>query len=218
MKRRLNILCIAVFLILGFSLYSTGYQFGMGMKMGMNFAEKKKEVLKKQDHSFFSGDVRSLDIVPVGAMWEPDSILNVKTGENVPVVYSKITVRVSPNPNLAMLIIPGVCTLLSSLMMVVAMICFILLINNINKSIIFEWRNVSRLRWLGGLLIASFICNMIPKVAMYWGLSEIFDLKNYFINPLYFQITDLLLGVGCLIVAETFAIGLKMKEEQELTI
>jgi len=26
------------------------------------------------------------------------------------------------------------------------------------------------------------------------------------------------LGLGCLIVAETFAIGLKMKEEQELTI
>ena len=32
MKRRLNILSILVFIVLGLSLYTTGYQFGTGMK------------------------------------------------------------------------------------------------------------------------------------------------------------------------------------------
>ena len=39
MKKRLNILCILVFLVLGLSLYSTGYQFGTGMKAGMSLAK-----------------------------------------------------------------------------------------------------------------------------------------------------------------------------------
>ena len=34
MKRRLNILSILVFIVLGLSLYTTGYQFGTGMKAG----------------------------------------------------------------------------------------------------------------------------------------------------------------------------------------
>ena len=93
--------------------------------------------------------------------------------------------------------------------------CFVAVIN---KSQIFEWKNVRRLRWLGSLLIISFLFYLIPQVVNYWGLKEVFALDKYIIAPLALQVTDLLLGLGCLIVAETFAIGLKMKEEQELTI
>lgn len=39
MKRRLNILSILVFIVLGLSLYTTGYQFGTGMKAGMSLAK-----------------------------------------------------------------------------------------------------------------------------------------------------------------------------------
>ena len=41
MKKRLNILCILVFIVLGLSLYTTGYQFGTGMKAGMSLAKEK---------------------------------------------------------------------------------------------------------------------------------------------------------------------------------
>ena len=41
MKRRLNILSILVFIVLGLSLYTTGYQFGTGMKAGMSLAKEQ---------------------------------------------------------------------------------------------------------------------------------------------------------------------------------
>ena len=41
MKKRLNILCILVFIVLGLSLYTTGYQFGTGMKAGMSLAKEQ---------------------------------------------------------------------------------------------------------------------------------------------------------------------------------
>ena len=40
MKKRLNILSILVFIVLGLSLYTTGYQFGTGMKAGMSLAKE----------------------------------------------------------------------------------------------------------------------------------------------------------------------------------
>ena len=46
MKKRLNILSILVFIVLGLSLYTTGYQFGTGMKAGMSLAkEQHKEAI-----------------------------------------------------------------------------------------------------------------------------------------------------------------------------
>ena len=107
---------------------------------------------------------------------------------------------------------------MNALLTISALIIFVMLILSINKSQIFEWKNVRRLRWLGSLLIMSFVFFLIPQVVNYWGLKEVFALEHYIIAPLALQTTDLLLGLGCLIVAETFAIGLKMKEEQELTI
>ena len=120
--------------------------------------------------------------------------------------------------NYSYLIISSSCSLMNALLTISALIIFVMLILSINKSQIFEWKNVRRLRWLGSLLIMSFVFYLIPQVVNYWGLKEVFALEHYIIAPLALQTTDLLLGLGCLIVAETFAIGLKMKEEQELTI
>ena len=49
MKRRLNILSILVFIVLGLSLYTTGYQFGTGMKAGMSLAKEQHKESKACD-------------------------------------------------------------------------------------------------------------------------------------------------------------------------
>ena len=49
MKKRLNILCILVFIVLGLSLYTTGYQFGTGMKAGMSLAKEQHKEPKQCD-------------------------------------------------------------------------------------------------------------------------------------------------------------------------
>lgn len=218
MKRRLNILCILVFIVLTLSLYTTGYQFGAGFVLGWDIAKEQKENLKKSENSMFNGDFRLVNVVPTTAMWQPDTILNTKTGEYEPAVYKEMAVRISKDQNFTQLIIGGSCSLLNIFVSIAALILFVLIILNINKSLIFEWRNVHRMRWLGILLITSFVLEITPKIANYWGIREVFELDKYMIAPFALQVTDALLGLGCLIVAETFAIGLKMKEEQDLTI
>lgn len=218
MKKRLNILCILVFIVLGLSLYTTGYQFGAGMKAGMNLAKEQHKAPNKCDGSMFAGNFRFVDIVPTIAMLKPDTMINARTEEKVPVIYTQMAVRTGKDTNFSYLIISSSCSLMNTLLTISALIVFIMLILSINKSQIFEWKNVRRLRWLGSLLIVSFIFYLVPQVVNYWGLKEVFALHNYIIAPFALQVTDLLLGLGCLIVAETFAIGLKMKEEQELTI
>ena len=209
MKKRLNILCILVFIVLGLSLYTTGYQFGTGMKAGMSLAKEQHKEPKQCDGTMLAGDFRFVDVVPTIAMIKPDTIINAQSKEKV---------RIGKDVNYSYLIISSSCSLMNTLLTISALIIFVMLILSINKSQIFEWKNVRRLRWLGSLLIISFLFYLIPQVVNYWGLKEVFALDKYIIAPLALQATDLLLGLGCLIVAETFAIGLKMKEEQELTI
>ena len=68
MKRRLNILSILVFIVLGLSLYTTGYQFGTGMKAGMSLAKEQHKESKACDRPMLAGDFRFVDVVPTIAM------------------------------------------------------------------------------------------------------------------------------------------------------
>ncbi|WP_373825022.1 DUF2975 domain-containing protein, partial [Bacteroides heparinolyticus] len=96
---------------------------------------------------------------------------------------------------------------------------FIRLIISINKSDIFNWRNVRRLRRLGVVLILGF-CSVLAGAYMdLVSVREVFSLRGYDLSLSEMaNVTTLVLGLCALIVGEVFAIGLKMKEEQDLTI
>lgn len=89
-----------------------------------------------------------------------------------------------------------------------AFVSFIRFILNVNRDKVFIWDNVRLLRWTGwGILISGLI------VACY-DLTEGFPFEKIYNNA----IDDIIFSVFCLIVAEVFAIGLKLKEEQDLTV
>ena len=173
MKRRLNILSILVFIVLGLSLYTTGYQFGTGMKAGMSLAKEQHKESKACDRPMLAGDFRFVDVVPTIAMIKPDTIINAQNNEKVPVMYTQMAVRTGKEVNYSYLIISSSCSLMNALLTISALIIFVMLILSINKSQIFEWKNVRRLRWLGSLLIMSFVFYLIPQVVNYWGLKEV---------------------------------------------
>jgi len=100
-----------------------------------------------------------------------------------------------------------------------ALVLFIRIVVAVNRSDIFNWRNVRRLRRLGILLIVGFVCVLLPEYLSLCSLREVFSLEAYDLTLSdSVKVTNLLLGLIALIVAEIFAIGLKMKEEQDLTI
>ena len=87
----------------------------------------------------------------------------------------------------------------------VSMAKFIL---NVNRDKVFVWNNVTLLRWAGwGMVIPNVI-------AIVYDLLSNVPVRQVYLEDSY----SILFGIFCLIMAEVFAIGLKLKEEQDLTI
>ena len=128
MKRRLNILSILVFIVLGLSLYTTGYQFGTGMKAGMSLAKEQHKESKACDRPMLAGDFRFVDVVPTIAMIKPDTIINAQNNEKVPVMYTQMAVRTEKEVNYSYLIISSSCSLMNALLTISALIIFVMLI------------------------------------------------------------------------------------------
>ena len=89
-----------------------------------------------------------------------------------------------------------------------AFIAFVRFILNVNRDKVFVQENIPLLRWAGcGTLIPAVVFTSHDL------LSHVPTEKVY--NS---YMDDFVFGLFCLIVAEAFAIGLKLKEEQDLTI
>lgn len=89
----------------------------------------------------------------------------------------------------------------------------------INHGVIFDWVNVRRLNRIGKFLLISFALSQAYMLMAYFTANRLIQLEGYRLNFWgNFESMDLILGLIALLVARIFAIGLQMKEEQELTI
>lgn len=221
MKRRLNILCVIVMLVLSYSVLETTYYFFIGAKAGMDAVAEKgigtmahKKILNMKYINVVPHDLSTL-----GSNFFLDSVYNEKSGSYVPATYSTLIVSVDNHPTTGETIVEKGLIILQMLMYIWAIVLFIRLIVSINKSDIFNWRNVRRLRRLGVALIISFACTLLVAWLDCLSLNEVFSLRGYELTfSDVVNTTTLVLGLCSLLVGEVFAIGLKMKEEQELTI
>ena len=90
----------------------------------------------------------------------------------------------------------------------VAFISFIRFILNVNHNKVFVWENVNLLRLTACGLITLVIVAAGDELYTGNSFTEVYD---HFFDSLLF-------GLFSLIVSEVFAVGLKLQEEQDLTI
>lgn len=220
MKRRLNILCLLVILVLGYSVFDSIYQLGSIMVSG--YEAGRQAVTNGDDNQSEFQKMKNMQPVAVFPDHFPvftDSVFNAKTGEYIPMIHSQMLVSQKTELCLWQKIVAKLASFTNIFAVLFAIYLFIRLIVSMNKSVIFDWKNVRRLRWLGISLIVCFVCEAIPMCITYYALSDAFALKDYTLHfSEFITITNLVLGLSALLVGEVFAIGLKMKEEQELTI
>lgn len=232
MKKRLNLLCAIVLLVMGWSVVETGYYLvigaHMGIQAGWNYAKaeaeggnagqtRMKELERLRNLTYISalpgllqGDSHQL---------LRDSVYNARTQCYVPAAYASLLVSVETRQNKATAVTSGVLGLLVFVATVWALVLFIKLIVRINKSDIFNWRNVRRLRRLGLLLLVAFGSTLLQEWLKLQAIRQALEIPGYDLTlPDTVKGSTLLLGLCALIVAEVFSIGLKMKEEQDLTI
>ena len=90
----------------------------------------------------------------------------------------------------------------------VSFVSFIRFILNVNRNEVFVWENVNLLRLAAcGLMILAVVAGCDE---FFTGCSFV-EVYQHFFDAFIF-------GVFNLIIAEVFAVGLKLQEEQELTI
>lgn len=232
MKRRLNLLCAIVLLVMGWSVAETGYYLvigaHMGIQAGWNYAKAEAEGGKAGQTSMKELEkLRNLTYISTlpgllqgdGNKLLQDSVYNARTRRYVPAAYSSLLVSVETRQSKASAVTSGVLGLLVFVTTVWALVLFIKLIVRINRSDIFNWRNVRRLRRLGLLLLLAFGCTLLQEWLKLQAVRQVLEMPGYELTLSdTVKGSTLLLGLCALIVAEVFAIGLKMKEEQELTI
>lgn len=105
-------------------------------------------------------------------------------------------------------IIIGLVVLAAFVVYVYAFACFVRFILRVNHGEVFNWTNVDLLRTVGWCIVVTttVMCSVIS-----FSSINLWDTWTDGISI----ITD---GIFILIMAEAFSIGLKLKEEQDLTI
>lgn len=222
MKRRLNIFCLLIMLVLGYSILEAGYYFYIGARAGVRAAASDPDNCPELMERV--ANMKYIHLTPSLSADQPDplfldSVYNDKGQSYVPATYGSLLASINTHPSTGERVANVLLSIMQAILLVWAIVLFIKLIIAINKSDIFNWRNVHRLRRMGMTLIGFFGCVFTAGYLDYRDINEVFALEGYsVVLSDSINITTLVLGLCSLIVGEVFAIGLRMKEEQELTI
>lgn len=231
MKRRLNILCVIVILVLSYSVLESLYYMGVGASLGVKVSaeaveemKNNSDTLKQRNNISELANIKYVAVIPHAIAGKEgellcDSVYNEKTGKFVSTMHATMLIGLETQEGMVSKVLSKLLGFLNTIAIVWAIVLFIKIIVAINRSNIFNWRNVRRLRRLGGLLVVGFGCSFLSEYLSLCSLRDVLTLSNYdFVLSDMVSITTLVLGLSALIVGEVFAIGLKMKDEQELTI
>ena len=218
MKKRLNLLTIVLAVAFGIhSLSFLGenlYDFVVDFKAGMESSTSLRT------ETGVSTRPLSLRIYPESQSILTDSIYNAKTQTWMPSRISGTTVTVEETKSSmlntaisSLLVIPLL------ILSIVAIVCFIKVILAVNKSIIFDKVNVRRLRIMGLSFVIIFLLAFILDYYYLQLIRSMVEIPYYRIGGAYiYSAFSLILGILSFIVGEIFAIGLRLKEENEFTI
>lgn len=216
MKKRLNLICLGIVLAVLVSMSFLFSTFYYGFKAGIDAYEQGAAGVEKLDVTYKMIGTMPTDVITN----ETATAINEKDGSTVSIL-----------PFISMIGIPNekadaTDSIFLSLLDWVVIICciyaivqFVKMIRNIHRNIIFDWANVKRLRRLGLSLILCFCCSLVTFAINNHLVSQVISLKDCDFS-IAFQFSDptLLIGFTSLLFAEIFAIGLRLKEENDLTI
>ncbi|MBM6721167.1 MULTISPECIES: DUF2975 domain-containing protein [Bacteroides] len=216
MKKRLNLICLGIVLAVLVSMSFLFSTFYYGFKAGIDAYEQGAAGVEKLDVTYKMIGTMPTDVITN----ETATAINEKDGSTVSIL-----------PFISMIGIPNekadaTDSIFLSLLDWMVIICciyaivqFVKMIRNIHRNIIFDWANVKRLRRLGFSLILCFCCSLVTFAINNHLVSQVISLKDCDFS-IAFQFSDptLLIGFTSLLFAEIFAIGLRLKEENDLTI
>ncbi len=211
MKKNINFICVLIFIALTTSLSLRLYESVTVSLQALNVMDK----LNYEEDDVFT----VVTLKPNFDTFVGDSIYNHTTESYIPIQHREIIARSQSQTDTAFLS-PIVSIMLAIIiLMIYTLVCFVKLIKNINRTEIFSWRNVSLLRRIGVSTIGIFIANLLLSYTNLLQIQKDFSFTSYYIGfDNHSDMLQVIIGLVCFLFAEIFAMGLKIKEEQDLTI
>lgn len=215
MKKKLNILCLLMFIILAADVACALGVVFKATADAFTAAGENPEMMKDEGSDFVTVSLLPVDLTGQSAFKNTDSA----TGKTCEAWPTNIVVAGEFDHGLAYYLPTGLSTVAVTVSGIIAIISFVRFIISVNRNEVFTRKTVGHLRkvgWMFIIMCAGEIIGDIPNMAI--AASHI-HLNGYFVN--YADIMpfkELIFAVFTLIMAEAFSIGVRMKEEQELTI
>ena len=170
---------------------------------------------------FKISDMNSLFILtlePTEKLAMPNELLNNKSGEIMPTRINRAMIEAPMKISGSSIFWVLLCSAFVFAGFIMAAFNFFKIIFAVEKSVIFEWINVKRLQRMGIGFVVMFVVGAILTYIETYAVSESIDIENYKIANTPLSGSILMFGVISFLVAEIFSVGLKLREEQELTV
>lgn len=219
MKTKINIICVLIFVAIVGSFFNfvvlEWHDFVWGVTTGWDAAGESKDY----NYDPNGPAEQFITLLPKEYGLYSDSIYNEKTAEMIPVQYREVVMKVKEAKEFSgVYIFRMLFGLIAAAMALLQLIVFIRFIVSINKSIIFDWSNVVKLRTMGYSMLIQFAAIALHNYIYYKQQLALIELEKYKLTIDMWDFYSLIPGLGVLLIAEVFAFGLKLREEQELTI
>lgn len=221
MKRSINALCVLILVVVAIStilpLYEFGYSFGQGVKAGMTACEENKVTILDTNTTIAVNFQPELTKI----LENPEELQVENSEETLSVVLEKGAIFVPDSSIPTYFIISEL--LLNVLIMigfVILVIKFIKFIININRNKVFEKINVKLLKQIGVILIVMATIQFMGGIIADCFVSTLpYILSGYEYSAAWdMPWGNVIIGLIALLMAQIWAKGIQLKEEQELTI
>jgi|GEM_PF-4684035 len=210
MKTRLTILSCLLLLVFGFHV-------GYSVFHGFNYAQRK--MTGYEQDSFVEKNSSSLIKLNTHNPIVIDSVFDVKQDVWTPVQSKTATVSIPVEYSMPEILCNLIFVLVSLVSLPILIIYLYKVINSVLATIIFDKKNIARLRIIGFSFLALWLVINMRSLIMSWELSALLKNTNYSIERGGLEnLSFLVYALISLLIAEILAMGLRLKEEQDLTI
>lgn len=215
MKKKLKLFCVLIFAVIACDIFSMSNAFITGFTSGMRHGEERRDVTQIDPSRYCYISLLPAEMSPRTAQTITDKATN-KSQQAWP---TQLIVPLNGKINTLAAIFKVVYTLAFGAMAVTALVAFIFFVRNVNRNEIFIHKNIKLLRLTGWCLVAAGAIVTADGCYDAYQAQQVFSLSEYVVDyKSAADFTSILFGLFSLVIAEAFAIGLKMREEQELTI
>lgn len=220
MKTKLNLICVMVFCLMVADLWGGWFEFDVGK----NAADYEMETQQEARQAFRQQKVTDawmVNLLPISKVQTAIMVRNELTGKMMRAWPTAMYVEPETPEEFSgwHAFLESVFALLALAGMLMTIVVFVWFIGRVNHNYIFDRKNVTLLRLAGTGLLTYGIIGTVWNILAQVDTVKQFQLSGYGNDWLSgIEFTTLLLGLIAFVAAQVFAMGVKMKEEQELTI